>query len=173
MSKFIYGLAMPFKSSYWEYELLTNTFKFELTNRESVTFWKEIVLTLNHDYSKVIGTTDRNLSLKVTNEGVFFRLIVDTKEGLKARSEVSKGTLNHCSISYLHRSVREPEEEQRVEQLGKLLGWDEKFVVTKYKEILVEEICLTNNPANDETFCTTNRNDPRLKGVRFVGHTSV
>lgn len=170
MEKAIYGLAMNFgQGEYWEYDRWTNTFKFESTNFESVTLWKEIILTISHDPSKVLGSTKDDVKIKVTRDGIFFKYVPSTSLGSKAYKDVKQGRLNHCSISYLHRSVRDVKREESLNALGKLMGWKERFVAKKYKEILVEEICLTNEPASKDTFCTTDKNHPLLPSFETRG----
>lgn len=165
MSKAIYGLAMPFDSIYWEYEKLTNTIKIETTNRESVSLWKEVVLTINHDHSKTFGSTDDNLFLAINDRGVFFKLYPNDRLGYKAYGEVSRKELRHCSITYIRRFSRDLKIDEHAKGLSDCLGWTENIVVNKHDELLIDEICLTNEPGNKDTFCTTNSKDPRLKGV--------
>jgi HK97 family phage prohead protease len=162
----IYGMAMPFSNMYWEYDRLTNTYTIDKTNRESVVFDTIVGATIDHDYSKALGDIRENLTVKANEHGVCFKLIPNCPLGYSAYKKVKRGALRHCSVSYLVReSGIDEQEEQRAAQLFETLGWNERVVVNEYKKILLFELCLTNNPANYATFCTTDKDHPLLKGV--------
>ncbi|WP_145524129.1 HK97 family phage prohead protease [Virgibacillus sp. SK37] len=168
MKKAIYGLAMPFDDSYVDYIPLFNQYEIERTNKESVQLDTLVGATVEHNYIQELGRTDRNLDICVTDDGVFFRIIPDTKLGHSTYKKVSNGSLKYCSISYtVRKKKRDYKSEEKLSYLSKSLGWKDNFIVFKYAEILVFEICVTNNPANRATFCTTNKNDLRLRGVKW------
>ncbi|RKD21115.1 hypothetical protein BEP19_15690 [Ammoniphilus oxalaticus] len=165
--KYIYGLAMPFDDAYHKFDGSANTLIFERTNKASVTLWTEVVATIDHDYDKTIGNSNDNLKLVIHDRGLFFRLEPNSRQGYEAYGKVSRGELDRCSVTYLRLMSNDVEQQERSNELAKSLGWDESIIVKKHDDVLVEEICLTKYPANENTFCTTNRQDPRLKGVVF------
>lgn len=162
----IYGLAMPFDDSYWEYDKWTDTITYERTNRNAVVFDTIVGATIDHDYSRTLGDIRDNLIVRANEYGVVFKLIPNCPEGFSAYKKVKRGALKHCSVSYLVRqSATDTEEERRAAKKFKELGWKEKVKVKRYKKVLLFEICLTNEPANASTFCTTDKNHPMLKGI--------
>lgn len=168
MQKAIYGLAMPFNDSYWSYDRFTNTYTFDKTSRESVVFDTIVGATIDHDYSKALGDVKENLTVKTNEYGVCFRLIPNCSLGCSTYNKVKRGALRHCSVSYLIRETkRNKQMEQQTMSLTKMFGWTERVVVNEYKKILLFELCLTNNPANDATFCTTDPNHPLLQGIEW------
>jgi hypothetical protein len=167
MEKAIYGLAMPFNEFYWNYTKLTNTYELELTNYGVTQLWKAIQLTIDHDRSKILGTTEQDLFVKLHPSGVYFKMVSNTPESFKAYQDVKDGLLRHCSITYLRRMERDYDEENKVISLARVMNWNHNFIVKKHTEVLIDEMCLTNSPGNKATFCTTDKNDPRLKGVRW------
>lgn len=172
--KAIYGLAMPFNGFYWEYERLTNTFIFEKTNKESVKLDSLVGATLEHDYLKELGRTGRNLFLTLHERGLFFKLIPDTPLANDAYGKVKRRQIKYCSVSYaVKEETRDAKAEIKAREIARLIGINEKIVVNMYKKILVYEVCIGNHPANKATFCTTNKNDSRLKGVKFNEDVNV
>lgn len=166
--KAIYGLAMPFDDAYFEYEQLTDRYTFDRTNKESVTLDSLVGVTLGHDYSKELGRTGSNLSIAIHDRGLFFKLIPESPIALSAYKKVKRGAIRHCSVSYLVKDrKRDIATEQRAKALARMINMTDNIVVKEYKKILVFEICIVNHPANKATFCTTDKNDPRLKGVEF------
>lgn len=167
--KAIYGLAMPFNDSYIDRIHVNNEFRLERTNKESITFDRLVGATLGHDYSKSIGVTRENLQFEVTDDGVFFKLIPLTPLGIETFEQVRDGKLRQCSISYVvKKKKRDHEAETKLKQLTSMLGWNDTCIVYQYTEIKVFEICLTNYPANENTFCTTNPNHPLLAGIDWT-----
>jgi phage head maturation protease len=168
MDKAIYGLAMPFNDIYWEYDRLTNTYTIDKTSRGAVLFDTIVGATIDHDYTKALGDIRENLIVKANEYGVCFKLTPTCRLGYSAYKKVKRGALRHCSVSYLIREAsKDIDGEQHAKQLANTLGWNERIIVNKYKKIILFELCLTNNPANAATFCTTDKNDPRLKGVEW------
>ncbi|KIL45007.1 HK97 family phage prohead protease [Jeotgalibacillus soli] len=167
MEMAIYGLAMPFNQFYWNYNSQTNTYELELTNYEVTELWKEIPLTLEHNKYWTIGRTGKNLSVLLNPAGVFFKLVPDTPESFKAYKDVKEGFLRHCSVTFLRHKSREFVEECKIQSLARIMNLNHNFIVEEHNEVLVHEICLTNSPGNKATFCTTDRNDMRLKGVKW------
>ncbi|MBN6890037.1 phage head maturation protease [Cytobacillus horneckiae] len=168
MEKAIYGLAMPFNDGYCEYNQLTNTFSFDKTNKDSVIFDTIVGATINHDYSQCLGDIRDNLIVKANEYGVCFKLTPNCPLGYSAYKRVKRGALRHCSVSYMVRESNKDEQVgKKAEALFRNVGWDERVIVNEYKQILLFEVCLTNNPANDITFCTIDPNHPLLKGVEW------
>lgn len=173
IEKAIYGLAMPFDDFYitpheQSNVLRNDTFQVDTTNKESVTLDSLVGLTFDHDYLKEIARTGRNLQIKVTDKGVFFKAIPDNPFALSMYKKVKRGAIKYCSISY---SIKEMEEnnhsKENLEKVMSLCGVDDDVIVRDYKDILVYELCICNQPANELTFCTTDPNHPLLKGVRW------
>ncbi|MEK3788064.1 HK97 family phage prohead protease [Paenibacillus sp. FSL K6-1230] len=171
MIKAIYGMAMPFNSCYVDSpNKESEPFIVEKTNEESVFFDEMVGITLQHDYEKHFGTTNQNLTIKVTDNGVYFRLIPNTPLGLSVYKKVKRSALRHCSLSFIvPKRIRNIEIEDSKAPFLKAIGMDSDFIVKEYKKIIIYEICLTNGPANEETFCTTDPNDKRLKGIDWDG----
>lgn len=168
MNKIIYGLAQPFNDSYVDYVPLFDQFSVDKTKRSAVELDSLVGMTLNHDYSKEIGRSTSNLTISINDKGIYFKLIPNNKLGLEVYNEVRRKKLSHCSLSYIvEDKQRDYEAEEKLGALSKIVGWDHSFQVYSYSKILVYEMCLTNNPANKTTFCTTNKRDPRLKGVMW------
>jgi len=166
MDKAIYGLAMPFNDSYWEYDFLTNTYTFEKTNRESVTIDRLVGATIGHDYLKELGRTGNNLTIKLHDRGLFFRLIPESPLALSTYKKVKRGLIRHCSVSYvIEERQRDYEAEERAKALSQLIYLCSNIVVKEYKKLLVFEVCIGNHPANKATSCTTDKDHPLLRGV--------
>jgi phage head maturation protease len=171
MNKAIYGLAMPFNDSYVDYLSLARQFTVEKTNKESVEFGSLIPATINHDYTKVLGDNRSNLTLGINDNGIYFKLIPNTKLGHETYIKVKNRLLRHCSISYLvEHKERDYAAERKLRMLSKILGWNDTFRVYSYLKVIVQEVSIGNNPANKDTFCTTNKKHPRLKGVEWYEH---
>ncbi|MNP19233.1 Caudovirus prohead protease [compost metagenome] len=168
MEKAIYGMAQPFNDFYFKEDSENGIFLSQRTNRNAVRFDTKVGITLFHDYSKQLGTTEDNLLLQVTDAGIFFKLIPNTPLGLSAYKRVKRAALRHCSLSYiLFEKERNSELEQAATAEFQLHGFSDQIVIEDYKKIVVYEVCLTNRPANKSTFCTTNYNDPRLEGLNW------
>lgn len=168
MEKAIYGLAMPFEDCYVDYYRLSNLYKIDKTNKECALIDSLVGITLGHDFAKELGRTGQNLQLVIGEGGIYFKLIPNSLEGYESFNLVKLGLLKHCSISYaIKRKRRDTQAEEKLKSLAKLMGWNEKFIVYEYTQILVYEVCLTNNPVNKSTFCTTNKHDARLKGIQW------
>lgn len=166
--KAIYGMAMPFNDNYADYYEIAQEFMIDRTNKEATKLDSLIGATIDHDFNLEIGRSNENLEVHVTNDGVFYKIVPATPLGHQTYERVKKGELNGSSISYvIKRKKRDYEAEQKLRYLSSLMGWKEQFTVFTYTEILVYELCLTNRPANEATFSTTDKNDSRLKGVRW------
>lgn len=166
MEKAIYGLAKPFNALRPSHkDFLTNTYTFTTVEKEDVSFNDKVALTINHDYQYTFAVLGVNMSVRVTNEGIFFKAMPGTNEGFEAYEMVRRGILRHCSFSARVYEEEHKEMRDQYDYCSKLFGWKEKIVFNKYTKFIVHEFCLTNIPANDATFCTTNLNHPKLKGV--------
>jgi phage head maturation protease len=168
LEKAIYGMAMPFNDSYWEFDHEQETFVFDKTNRDAVVIDGLVGATVDHDFSRTIGVTGENLFLQAHERGVFFKLIPDSPFGQSIYKKVKRGELRYCSCMYFVRSARRDyQAEDEAMTLARSFGIQEKVVVREYRRIILFEICLTNNPANKTTFCTTDENHPLLQGVTW------
>ncbi|MEC0172563.1 HK97 family phage prohead protease [Paenibacillus graminis] len=168
MEKAIYGMAMPFNDFYAESDLENNTYSVERTNREGVFFDSKVGITLRHDYTQVIGTTEDGLQVQTAEGGVFFKLIPNSPFGQSIYKKVKRAALRHCSISFRKiLSEQNAAEEMVCSEIFRSEGYTDEVSVHDLKEIIVHEICLTNGPANELTFCTTNMEDSRLNGLRW------
>jgi HK97 family phage prohead protease len=124
--------------------------------------------TIGHDYEQELGRTDRGtLCIHINDRGLFFKIIPDSPLAWDAYRKVKKNQIRHCSLSFKVKQERDFKEEQRAAELFELLNWKEKIIVQDYKMIKVFEVCICNSPANKDTWCTTNKNDPRLKGIQW------
>lgn len=167
MEKAIYGLAMQFNVFCLGKDHLTDMLQLELSNYEVTELWDVIPLTLEHDKDKTLGTTENNLSLQMNESGVYFKYVATSPKGMEAYENVRNGSLRKCSVTYLRKSECDPGLEKSVQSLAKIMKWDHDFLVKKHTELLLHEVCLTNNPANPSTFCTTDKDHPLLKGVKW------
>lgn len=166
--KAIYGMAQPFDDFYFKDDIKNGVFLAQRTNKSAVHFDSKVGMTLRHDYSQQLGTTDENLFLQVTDTGIFFKLIPNTAMGWSAYKKVKRAALRHCSLSYvLFAKERNIEFEKSVTTVFRSQGYTDQIVIEDYKNIMVFEVCLTNGPANKSTFCTTNKYDPRLDGLNW------
>lgn len=169
--KAIYGLASTYKYPMIEYEFLSNLFKVNRLKPGSIKLDSLVGATLRHDYGKEIGRTDRNLSLILNDHGLFFKLIPETPLEFDTYKKVKKGLLTQCSCSYYAESKRDYEAETHLYTVNSLFNGNEKFEAYIQSNALLYEICLCEYPKNEETFCTTNKNDPRLKGIKWESET--
>lgn len=169
MEKAIYGLAMPFNDSYMDYDFLTNTWIYEKTNQKSIVLDSVVGATFAHDYTKELGRTDKGtLSLVVNDRGLFFKIKPVSTLAFQMYKKVKNGAIKHCSVSYaVKKKQRDYEAEQQARALCNLIRFGSNVVVNEYKKLLVFEVSIGNNPANEATFCTTDANHPLLKGVRW------
>lgn len=174
MEKAIYGMAMPFEDFYLRPDPERNIFRVDKTNRASVRFEELVGMTICHDYTQVFGKTNDNLFIQVTDKGVYFKLIPNTPLGLSVYKKVKRNALRHCSISYNDiQKKRDVDEEARVSQRLRTVGLDDSIIIEEYRKINVFEICLTNGPANELTFCTINADDHRLAGLTWDGVSPI
>lgn len=170
--KAIYGLAMPFNIFYKGREQYTDFLQYELTTRESIQMWIDVKLTLEHDDSRILGTTNQqNLLYVINDSGIYFKCVPNTPMGFRAYEDVKAGLLNYCSVTYLRRCERDYDLEKKMKSFTMLINRTNNFMVKKHVEVLVHEMCITNDPGSKETFCTTNKNDPRLKGIKWESGT--
>lgn len=168
MEKAIYGMAMPFNDFYTESDSEKNTYSVDMTNHDAVFFDSKVGITLGHNYFQVFGTTEDGLQIQLTDAGVFFKLTPNCPLGWSVYKKVKRAALRHCSISY-RRILTEPNvtKERAVTEAFRSAGHTDEISVNDLREITVFEVCLTNGPANKLTFCTTNVDDPRLKGLSW------
>lgn len=168
IEKAIYGMVQPFNDFYLTEDTSKNEYKAEKTHQDSVHFDTKVGITLFHDYTKDFGTTDENLFLQVTENGIYFKLVPNSPLGWSAYKKVKRAALRHCSLSYLkNKKERDPITESLVTTAFREHGFDDEIIIEDIRDITVFEICLTNGPANKSTFCTTNQNDPRLIGLKW------
>lgn len=166
MEKAIYGMAMPFDDSYWQYDETNKIFTIDKTNRESVVIDGIVGATVGHDFSRTLGVSGENLFLQVNERGVFFKLMPDTPLALSTYKKVKRGALRHCSCTYFVRdSVRDTEAEYKAIHEARSRGIADNIIVRKYRKLILFEVCLGNNPGNKSTFCTVDANHPLLHGL--------
>lgn len=171
--KAIYGLAIHFADhcNYEEHDPETNTFRFFRFEPSSIRSDGLIGITLEHDFGKCLGRTDEgDLSIYITDIGLYFRLIPTTPAAMSAYKRVKRNALRHCSFccKYEYKNVSRNTrlEAAAKRKLSQFIGSsDDNIVVETLANILLYEICLTNSPANQETFCTTDVHDKRLAGI--------
>lgn len=168
MNKAIYGMSMPFNDFYADIDPEKNTYLVNRTNKAAVFFDSKVGITLNHDYSQVFGTTEDSLQIQLADAGVFFKLTPNSPLGWSVYKKVKRAALRHCSISFRKiLAEQNTREEIRISETIRTMGYTDEIIVHDLREIIVHEVCLTNGPANELTFCTTNVEDPRLKGLSW------
>lgn len=159
MDKYIYGCARYF-TFVRKMSIRDDPSALSLVDSDTFLFSSEVGLTLEHDFDRVLTTTDKgNLDLYVTSEGIFFRYKVIGEIGERTYRKVKNFALRHCST---------------IRQLGEFrrkLSYEERHLgnnkVFLEKGSIFYEICLTNGPAHSYTFCTVHKDDKRLKGVNW------
>ncbi|ASA21289.1 HK97 family phage prohead protease [Paenibacillus donghaensis] len=168
MERAIYGMAMPFNDFYADTDVEKNTYMVNRTNRAAVFFDSKVGITLGHDYTQVVGTTDDGLQIQLADGGLFFKLSPSSPLGWSVYKKVKRAALRHCSISFRKiLSERNAAKEMVSSEIFRSEGFTDEVSVHDLREIIVHEVCLTNGPANELTFCTTNAGDPRLSGIRW------
>ncbi|HZG81775.1 MAG TPA: HK97 family phage prohead protease [Brevibacillus sp.] len=168
MEKFIYGLAIPFESyPCWKYDRDSRTYTFERINPTGIMTDGLVGILEGHSFDKQLGRTDDGtLSLYINDRGLFFRLSPENQAALSCYKRVKRNALRHCSMAYHFKKedrIRISEDEEKVKHLYALDG--EKVIFQELREIQLYELTLTNNPAQDYTFCTTDKHDKRLQGI--------
>ncbi|MEK3736017.1 MULTISPECIES: HK97 family phage prohead protease [Paenibacillus] len=168
MEKAIYGMAMPFNDFYADIDPEKNTYTVDRTNKSAVYFDIKVGITLGHDYTQVFGTTEDSLQIQLADAGVFFKLTPNSPLGWSVYKKVKRAALRHCSISFRKiLTEQNTGEEIRISETIRTMGYTDEIIVHDLREIIVHEVCLTNGPANELTFCTTNVEDPRLKDLSW------
>lgn len=176
--KAIYGLAATYTYPFVEYQKVLNQYKVIRKTQDSFMIDPLlVVMTMDHDYSKEIGWTgldwwsDRinpNLTLVLNKRGLFFKLIPNSELGFESYENVRNGLTTQCSITYHpDKKSRDFKWEKNLEFLSSESGENANFLVYDYSENIISEICICEQGKNQETFCTTNKNDPRLKGIKW------
>lgn len=170
LKKAIYGLAATWYDPVPQYEEKEGTV-FHVINSEGIRFDGKVGATLNHDFTKVLGTSDQNhLSLYITEKGLYFRLIIDESNNLAVSSykKVKRGALRKASITFSYeksKKKRQYEIENEVNLLSTIyqLGADNYIYLTTPYTLF--EVCLCNQPQDLQTFVTTDPNDSRFSGI--------
>lgn len=162
IEKAIYGLAASF-----DYPILNKNgqgMDYSTIEPTTVQFFKNVALSLDHVPKETITTTENceNGELILVQRGwqLFFKFIPTNKNGERIYRYVKQRKYRHCSYS-AKILKRVPNED-----LQKRASWflDSGSTVSK-KHVGIYEVCLTNNPANNETFCTTDGNHPIFEGI--------
>ncbi|WP_342410786.1 HK97 family phage prohead protease [Paenibacillus sp. FSL R10-2778] len=168
MNKAIYGMAMPFNDFYADIDSKKNTYSVNRTNKAAVYFDSKVGITLNHDYNQVFGTTEDGLQIQLADAGVFFKLTPNSPLGWSVYKKVKRAALRHCSISFRKILTEQNASEEKVcSEIFRSAGYTDEVTFHDLKKIIVHEICLTNGPANELTYCTTSMEDPRLKDLSW------
>jgi phage head maturation protease len=145
MDKYIYGCAKCF------HFLEEENGEFVALDRDSLKISSEVGLTLGHNMDQVLTTTaQNNLDLVIAKKGIYFRYHVTGEEGERAYWKVKNQALRHCS------SIR---------YTGHLEKWRGSNLFYIEVDSVMYELCLTNSPADCETFCTTQADDIRLAPI--------
>lgn len=165
MEKAIYGLAAQLDQV--DFEIDDNggiTYKF--FDLDNIYFAKNIVLTLGHEPKKIITSTNNreNGELILVQKGynLYFKFIPTTKDGERIYRYVKQRKLRQCS--YIARIIARGNDLISHQKIGYLFDENEKMI----SQIPVfQEVCLTNEPANAATFCTTDVNHTLLCGITW------
>jgi len=161
-------MAMPFNDFYADIDSKKNTYLVNRTNRAAVYFDSKVGITLEHDYTQVFGTTEDGLQIQLADAGVFFKLTPNSPLGWSVYKKVKRAALRHCSISFRKILTEQNASDEKVcSEIFRSAGYTDEVTVHDLKKIIVHEICLTNGPANELTYCTTNAEDPRLKDLNW------
>ncbi|MBE1557002.1 HK97 family phage prohead protease [Sporosarcina limicola] len=168
MKKYIYGLAKKF--DFISGIVIDGIEKCSYTDSETVTYAKEVAMTLEHNPKQTLTTTAApeggELILVQTNKGLYFRYAPLSVEGLRAYRHVKHRRLRQCSCIFRRGKLkRDIKNETRAKKLHPILN---DMSLYKDKKICLYEICLTNNPKDTKTFCTTDKDHPLLKGIEWI-----
>lgn len=164
MEKAIYGLAADFEAVHWD--IKGEKVEYFRVEPSTVQFAENVAFTLEHEPKHTLTTTknEENGQLIIVQKGplLFFKFIPTTKDGERIYRYVKQRKLRQCS--YIFRrlaSIRDLKTE------GKLSWAMDEGDTLLINHVGVYEICLTNNPRDKNTFCTTDVNHPVLKGIEW------
>ncbi|OME02649.1 hypothetical protein BSK54_10345 [Paenibacillus odorifer] len=144
------------------------------TNKSAVYFDSNVGITLGHDYTQVFRTTEYSLQIQLADAGVFFKLTPNSPLGWSVYKKVKRAALRHCRISFRKILTEQNTREKiRISKTIRRMGYTDEIIVHDLREIIVHEVCLTNGPANELTYCTTNVENTRLKGLSWEREKSL
>lgn len=165
MEKAIYGLAADFEAVHWD--IKGENVEYFHVEPSTVQYADNIAFTLGHEPKETITTTKdrKNGHLILVQKGslLFFKFVPTTKNGERFYRYVKQQKLRKCS--YIFRKVLSYRDVQNEKKLMWAMDFKEKILINHGT---VFEICLTNRPRDNTTFCTTDVNDPRLKGINWT-----
>ena len=164
MEKAIYGVAAIFdhptvKSKGEKVDMYT-------IEPSTVQYYENVAFSLHHEPKQTITTTKNkdNGQLILVQKGkqLFFKFIPTTKDGERIFRYVKQRKLRQCSYSY-YVLEKTPDDE-----IKRKVSWalDPGDTISK-AHVAIFEVCLTNNPADEETFCTTDKNHPLFRGIEW------
>lgn len=170
MEKAIYGLAADFEAVHWD--IKGGKVEYFHVEPSTVRFASNVAFTLEHEPKQVITTTknEENGQLIIVQKGplLYFKFIPTTKHGERFYRYVKLQKLRKCS--YIFRKVLSYRDVQNEKKLMWAMDSKEKILINHGT---VFEICLTNSPRDDTTFCTTDVNDLRLKGINWTTNVEL
>lgn len=161
IEKYIYGLAADFRNVYFELKKdLTN---FEYLDADKVRYGKDIAFTLGHEPKEFITSiqtqSENGELIFVEKDGLlFFRFSPKNEHGKRIFRYVKQRKLRQCS--YIYKKMKCTRDLANESKCG--VEGNERIY---QNEGVIYEICLTNTPRDTNTFCTTDKHHPRLKGI--------
>lgn len=180
IDRFIYGKAIPLaKNDYpcWEYDPETDTYTFERINPHGILTDGMVGMLEAHSFDKPLGRTDDGtLNLYIHDSGLYFRLRAENPAAMSCYKRVKRNALRFCSIGYHLKKedrIRVSVDEEKLKKIHSQLSGKEKVIFQELREIHLYEISLTNNPAQDGTFCTTDKHDKRLPVIDWNNPTKL
>lgn len=164
MEKAIYGLAADFEAVH--VDIKGEEVEYYHVEPRTVQYAKNVALTLEHKPKQTITTTrnQENGQLILIQKGslLFFKFTPSTKEGERIYRYVKQKKLRHCS--YTFRKLATLRDTKTERKTAWIMGSGETIVIN---HAAVYEICLTNTPRDKNTFVTTDKNHPLLKGIEW------
>ncbi|WP_431029655.1 hypothetical protein [Lysinibacillus sp. LZ02] len=169
----IYGLAADFGAVHWNKK--GENVEYFHVEPSTVKYAKNVAFTLEHEPKQTVTTTknQENGQLIIVQKGplLFFKFIPTTKAGERIYRYVKLQKLRKCS--YIFRKFTSLRDIKTESKLSLVMDPGEVILINHGA---VYEICLTNNPRDTTTFCTTDANDRRLEGIEWktnIQHSDV
>ena len=170
MEKAIYGLAADFEAVHWD--IKGKNVEYFHVKPSTVNYADNVAFTLEHEPKEIITTTkdQENGQLILVQKGplLFFKFVPATKHGERFYRYVKLQRLRKCS--YIFRKILSYRDVHNEKKLMWAMDSKEKILINHGT---VFEICLTNSPRDNTTFCTTDVNDPRLKGINWITNVEL
>lgn len=164
MKKAIYGLAADFEAVHWN--IKGENVEYFHVEPSTIQYAENVAFTLEHKPRQTITTTKdkENGQLILVQKGplLFFKFIPTTKDGERIYRYVKQRKIRQCS--YIFRKLESLRDLETESKLQWAMDAGETIFIN---HAVVFEICLTNNPRDKNTFCTTNANLSLLRGIEW------